>query len=163
MNEELEILDKNKQIAKLEDKLEEKNRLLNHHREVYDVKQGEITDKDQQIKELVGTKNRLVDELKELNGLHCFPKVTIVNDMLESMNADVGPDKVILISEVMFAFVKKIQKVMNSDDICLWSKSEANDWCEVSDLTELRIWEYQEIKSYAIAVGMIKEDEDLFI
>ena len=146
-----------KKIDKLKEQLKEKDRLINHHREVYDGKQGEITDKDQQIKELVGTKNRLVDELKELNGLHCFPKVTIVNDMLESMNADVGPDKVILISEVMFAFVK------DSDGIALWSKTEDNDWVEVSDLTELKVWEYQEIKSYAIAVGMIKEDEDLFI
>ena len=101
--------------------------------------------------------------MKDINDKLIEGKVSIVNDMLESMNADVGPDKVILISEVMFAFVKKIQKVMNSDDICLWSKSEANDWCEVSDLTELKVWEYQEIKSYAIAVGMITEDEDLFI
>ena len=83
--------------------------------------------------------------------------VSIVNDMLECVNADVGPDKVILISEVMFAFVN------DDGNICLWSKSEANEWVEVSDLTELKVWEYQEIKSYAVAVGMIKEDEDLFI
>ena len=115
----------------------------------------------EEAKKKIDEKDKLIakleNKLKELNGLHCFPKVTIVNDMLESMNADVGPDKVILISEVMFAFVK------DSDGIALWSKTEDNDWVEVSDLTELKVWEYQEIKSYAIAVGMIKEDEDLFI
>ena len=92
--------------------------------------------------------------------------VSIVNDMLDCVNADVGPDKVILISEVMFAFIKTEGNVVGTqkiDDIYLWSKSEDNDWCEVSDLTELKVWEYQEIKSYAVAVGMITEDEDLFI
>ena len=57
-----------------------------------------------------------VEEIKDQNVLYteCLEKeiaelkkdVSIVNDMLDCVNADVGPDKVILISEVMFAFIK---------------------------------------------------------
>ena len=80
-------------------------------------------------------------------------KVDIVNDGLDT---DITR-KVILISEIMFAFEKC------SDSISLLSKTEGTDWVDVSDLTELKVWEYQEIKSYAVAVGMITEDQDLFI
>ena len=85
--------------------------------------------------------------------------VSIVNDMLDCMNADVGPDKVILIIKVMFAFVTS----SGGTSISLLSKNEDTDWVDVSDLTELKVWEYQEIKSYDVAVGMITEDQDLFI
>ena len=130
-----------------------------------------IADLEDNVVEKTDKVAELENELEGNNVIYqmamkSIQKVSIVNDMLESMNADVGPDKVILISEVMFAFVKTEGNVLGTqkiDDICLWSKSEDNDWCEVSDLTELRIWEYQEIKSYAVAVGMIKEEEDLFI
>ena len=44
----------------------------------------------------------------------------------------------------------------------LWVWAE-DQWCQVSDLTCMRVWQYQEIKSYAVAVGMVEEDEDLFI
>ena len=155
MNEELEILDKNKQIAKLEDKLEEKNRLLNHHREVYDVKQGEITEKNKLLKE----KDLMIHAIKTDQVSY---KVDIVNDTHGEGCFPNPSCKIILISDIMFAFYKDTPS-LHGNGIVLRSKHENNDWVEVSDLTELKISEYKELKSFAIAVGMITEEQDLFI
>ena len=95
------------------------------------------------------------------------PDVSIVNDMLDCVNADVGPDKIIVIGDYKYAFVtdrngngEKVIKlwVYQQDESC-----KTGDWVEVSDLTGVYVWEYQEIKSYAVGVGMIEEDQDLFI
>ena len=86
--------------------------------------------------------------------------VTIVNDWTDMCSADIPP-KQIQISDYYYAFVH------DENGFELWIKMEnnndGNDWGGVSDLTELKIWEYQEIKSYAVAIGWIKGNQDLFI
>ena len=91
-------------------------------------------------------------------------KVSIVNDTLggDWTDADI-PKKMIKVGDYHYAFIKS-----DGDDYGLMINNDNDNisdscWGEVSDLTELRVWEYQELKSYAIAVGMIEEDEDLFI
>ena len=84
-------------------------------------------------------------------------KVDIVNNEYDGS----ATRKCINISDTLFAFTKNGAGPLES--ITLLVKSEGCDWCEASDLTELRIWEYQELKKFAVAVGMIEEDEDLFI
>ena len=100
---------------------------------------------------------QLVKERKEQKQKN---KVSIVNDWTD-MCADDVPPKQIQISDYYYAFVE------DENGYELWIKMEnnndGNDWGQVSDLTELRVWEYQEIKSYAVAIGWINEDEDLFI
>ena len=142
----------------------------------FKVKQSQkLTQKDEQLKNcdtLIGELNKKIEE-KDLI-IHAIKtdqvsyKVDIVNNWYDDScwkdTSGKYPQKMIQISEVMFAFIKDgVGDHIKLNRISLWSRAEANDWCEVSDLTELRIWEYQEIKSYAIAVGMIKEEEDLFI
>ena len=86
--------------------------------------------------------------------------VTILNDWTDMCAADIPP-KQIQISDYYYAFVH------DKNGFELWIKMEnnndGNDWGGVSDLTELKIWEYQEIKSYAVAIGWIKGNQDLFI
>ena len=92
--------------------------------------------------------------------------VSIVNDLNELMGAyerlgDVP--KQIRISDYTYAFIKDYtSKVVDGGNIALWIWAE-DEWNEVSDLTCMYVWEYQEIKSYAVAVGMITRDQDLFI
>ena len=71
--------------------------------------------------------------------------------------------KQIRISDYTYAFIKTEGNVVGTqkiDDICLWIWNE-DQWNEVSDLTGVYVFEYQELKSYAVAVGMITEEEDL--
>ena len=100
---------------------------------------------------------QLVKERKEQKQKN---KVSIVNDWTD-MCADDVPPKQIQISDYYYAFVE------DENGFELWIKMEnnndGNDWGGVSDLTELKIWEYQEIKSYAVAIGWIDEDKDIFI
>ena len=95
---------------------------------------------------------------------HC--KVSIVNDSTDMTASDIPP-KQIKVGDYHYAFVEDNEKSFDvsyeGNNICLWLQTEDVVWIEVSDLTELKVWEYQEIKSYAVAVGMIKEEEDLFI
>ena len=109
---------------------------------------------------------KLEEELKEKDLIiHAIKtdqvsyKVDIVNDWTDMTASDIPP-KQIKVSEYIYAFVDGLN---SRNDICLWIQTEDVSWMEVSDLTELKVWEYQEIKSYAVAVGMIKEEEDLFI
>ena len=82
-------------------------------------------------------------------------KVSIVNNWTDYNGVDGIPPKQIQISDYRYAFVED-----DGYGLFVWSE---NGWGQVSDLTELRVWEYQEIKSYAVAIGWINEDEDLFI
>ena len=85
--------------------------------------------------------------------------VSIVNDLTDIVGdfelLQSIPNQVI-ISDYNYAFIK------DKTGFGLWVWS-GDDWNEVSDLTMVYVFEYQEIKSYAVAIGWITEDEDLFI
>ena len=132
--------------------------------DIYDVN-------DKLIEGLEEAKIKIAELENELEGnnviykmaMKSIQKVSIVNDTLggDWTDADI-PKKMIKVGDYHYAFVK------GSGDCELWINNDNdnisdNCWGEVSDLTELRVWEYQELKSYAIAVGMVKEHEDLFI
>mgnify|MGYP003151920256 CR=1 FL=1 len=102
---------------------------------------------------------KLENELKEKDLIIHAIKTDQVKykvDIVNGIGCD-KPTKQIKIGDWCYAFIKDIA------GFALWIYNEDNEWGEVSDLTEIKVWEYQEIKSFAIAVGMIKEDEDLFI
>ena len=87
-------------------------------------------------------------------------KISIVNNNTDIMSAgdltrlgDVP--KQIIIGDYIYAFVE-------DEGLALWIFN-VDSWGEVSDLTDVPVWVYQEIKSYAVAIGWINEDEDLFI
>ena len=114
------------------------------------------------VSDLEAEVTELMDELDDKDKMIHAIKTDQVSYKVDIVNNGLDTDitrKVILISEVMFAFVTS----SGGTSISLLSKNEDTDWVDVSDLTELKVWEYQEIKSYAVAVGMITEDEDLFI
>ena len=137
-----EIVEKDKQIDKLEARIE---KYLD-----YKVKKArQITELEEELKE----KDLIIHAVKTDQVKY---KVDVVNDWTD-MCSDDTPPKQIRIGDYYYAFIK------NEYVYALMILTEDNDWVEVSDLTELKVWEYQEIKSYAVAVGMIKEDEDLFI
>ena len=164
-----DVVSLKKRIATLEARIERYLDLkVKQSQELTTVKNINIQ-KDEQLKNcdtLIGELNKKIEE-KDLI-IHAVKtdqvryKVDIVNDLFDDSSwqdtSDRHPQKQIRISDICFSFVRGINK-----NISLWSKSEANEWVEVSDLTELRIWEYQEIKSYAVGVGMIEENEDLYI
>ena len=88
-------------------------------------------------------------------------KVSIVNNNSDMMSegdltklGDVP--KQIVIGDYIYAFVD------NDEELALWIFN-VDSWVEVSDLTDVPVWVYQEIKSYAVAIGWIDEDKDLFI
>ena len=85
-------------------------------------------------------------------------KTSIVNEVNNDnwTNLCARMEKQIQISDYRYAFVKD----KDGYGLSIWLE---NNWAEVSDLTELKVWEYQKIKSYAVAIGWIKEDQDLFI
>ena len=90
---------------------------------------------------------------------HC--KVSIVNDWTD-MCADDKPPKMIKVDDWYYAFIK------DEHGYALWINDENDDlspstWGEVSDLTGVPVWVYQELKSYAVAIGWKTEDQDLFI
>ena len=62
--------------------------------------------------------------------------------------------KQIIIGDYIYAFVE-------DEGLALWIFN-VDSWVEVSDLTDVPVWVYQEIKSYAVAIGWIKENQDLF-
>ena len=87
-------------------------------------------------------------------------KISIVNNNTDMMSAgdltrlgDVP--KQIVIGDYIYAFVE-------DERLALWIFN-VDSWGEVSDLTDVPVWVYQEIKSYAVAIGWINEDKDLFI
>ena len=87
--------------------------------------------------------------------------VSIVNDWTD-MCADDKPPKMIKIDDWYYAFIK------DEHGYALWINDENDDlspntWGEVSDLTGVPVWVYQELKSYAVAIGWKTEDQDLFI
>ena len=89
--------------------------------------------------------------------------VSIVNDMLDCVNSNLGPDKIIVIGDCKYAFVTDkngngetvIKLWVYQQDVGVEDTECADNWVEVSDLTGVFVWEYQEIKSYAVGVGMI--------
>ena len=116
----------------------------------------EVMEQMYKEKEEVMKKSKLYEDVQKEGKVN---KVSIVNDWAD-MCADDVPPKQIQISDYYYAFVE------DKNGFELWVKSyndKDEDWVTVSDLTELRVWEYQEIKSYAVAIGWINEDEDLFI
>ena len=87
-------------------------------------------------------------------------KISIVNNNTDMMSAgdltrlgDVP--KQIIIGDYIYAFVE-------DEGLALWIFN-VDSWVEVSDLTDVPVWVYQEIKSYAVAIGWIKGNQDLFI
>ena len=64
--------------------------------------------------------------------------------------------KQIKISDYTYAFIKD----KAGFELWIWNEDQ---WNTVSDLTGVYVFEYQEIKSYMVAIGMITEDQDLFI
>tara|TARA_R100001594_G_scaffold24789_1_gene48633 strand:- start:21501 stop:21914 length:414 start_codon:yes stop_codon:yes gene_type:complete len=89
-------------------------------------------------------------------------KVDIINKSCVDMNDDI-PTKQIKIGDYYYAFLR------GSDGLVLLScpvglGHAEMQFTEVQDLTELKVWEYQEIKSYAVAVGMLIDmNDDIFI
>ena len=85
--------------------------------------------------------------------------VSIVNDLTDLVGdyerlQDVP--KQIRISDYTYAFIKN----KSAFGLMVWNEDQ---WNELSDLTGIYVFEYQEIKSYAVAIGWITEDQDLFI
>ena len=114
-------------------------------------------------------KSKLYEDVQKEKQWKNIYKVSIVNDWTD-MCADDVPPKQIQISDYHYAFIENgvssslsMEKLGDDNDYELWVKNNCEGWVVVSDLTELRVWEYQEIKSYAVAIGWINEDEDLFI
>ena len=85
--------------------------------------------------------------------------ISIVNELTDLMGdferiQDIP--KQIRISDYHYAFIK------DKAGFGLWIWNE-DQWNEVSDLTGVYVFEYQEIKSYAVAIGWITGKQDLFI
>ena len=134
---------------------------------------------DKLIEGLEEAKIKIAELENELEGnnviykmaMKSIQKVSIVNDML-TFDGFV-PKKQIFIGSYYYAFIqdkdcRHFRETIHSKGFTLWINNENDDisgnvWGEVSDLTELKVWEYQEIKSYAVAIGWIAEEEDLFI
>ena len=70
--------------------------------------------------------------------------------------------KQIRISDYNYAFVQNENASGRFASIGLWVWSEDN-WVEVTDLTGICVFEYKTIHKYAVAIGWIDEDKDLFI
>ena len=101
------------------------------------------------------------EEQKQMN------KVSIVNANYDMANVgdftrlqDVP--KQIRISDYNYAFVQNENASGRFASIGLWVWSEDN-WVEVTDLTGICVFEYKTIHKYAVAIGWIDEDKDLFI
>ena len=110
---------------------------------------------------LIGELNKKIKEKDKIIYAIKTEQVSYKVDIVNQYHEFGDTRKCIAISEMLFAFTKKGGGAL--DSIGLLCKSKDTDWVEVTDLTELRIWEYQELKSYAVAVGMIEENDDLFI
>ena len=110
-----------------------------------------VKEREEEVK-----KSKLYEDVQKEKQWKNIYKVSIVNDWTDTYDDDVPP-KQIQISDYYYAFVE------DKNGFELWVKNNCEDWVTVSDLTELRVWEYREIKSYAVAIGWINEDEDLFI
>ena len=82
-------------------------------------------------------------------------RVSIVNELSDCERMQDIP-KQIRISDYTYAFLKD----KGGFSLMVWS---GDDWNQVEDLTMVYVFEYQEIKSYAVAIGWITEDQDLFI
>ena len=70
--------------------------------------------------------------------------------------------KQIRISDYNYAFVQNENASGRFESIGLWVWS-GDDWVEVTDLTGIYVFEYKIIHKYAVAIGWIDEDKDLFI
>ena len=107
---------------------------------------------------------QLVKERKEEKQMN---KVSIVNANYDMANIgdftrlqDVP--KQIRISDYNYAFVQNENASGRFESIGLWVWS-GEDWVEVTDLTGIYVFEYKAIHKYAVAIGWIDEDKDLFI
>ena len=107
---------------------------------------------------------QLVKERKEEKQMN---KVSIVNANYDMANVgdftrlqDVP--KQIRISDYNYAFVQNENASGRFESIGLWVWS-GDDWVEVTDLTGIYVFEYKIIHKYAVAIGWIDEDKDLFI
>ena len=107
---------------------------------------------------------QLVKERKEEKQMN---KASIVNANYDMANVgdftrlqDVP--KQIRISDYNYAFVQNENASGRFESIGLWVWS-GDDWVEVTDLTGIYVFEYKIIHKYAVAIGWIDEDKDLFI
>ena len=107
---------------------------------------------------------QLVKERKEEKQMN---KASIVNANYDMANVgdftrlqDVP--KQIRISDYNYAFVQNENASGRFESIGLWVWS-GEDWVEVTDLTGIYVFEYKIIHKYAVAIGLIDEDKDLFI
>ena len=121
---------------------------------------------DKLIEGLEEAKER-ISELQEQNRVlinESRNDVSIVNDLTDidangtmlSFDRLQDVPKQVRISDYTYAFIK------DKTGFGLWIWNE-DDWGEVSDLTMVYMFEYQAIKSYAVAIGWITEEQDLFI
>ena len=114
-----------------------------------------------------------VEHMKDQNVLYteCLEKeiaelkkdISIVNDLTDlvcDFERMQDIPKQIRISDYTYAFIKFYKVHKAGFELWIWNEDQ---WNTVSDLTGVYVFEYQELKSYAVAVGMITEDEDLFI
>ena len=114
-------------------------------------------EKDRLIRKLT-EKQEVLSDAREL-----MLKVSIVNELTDFVGdyermQDIP--KQIRISDYTYAFIKFYKVHKAGFELWIWNEDQ---WNTVSDLTGVYVFEYQELKSYAVAVGMITEDEDLFI
>jgi hypothetical protein len=90
--------------------------------------------------------------------------VSIVNDLTDLVGdceriQDIP--KQIRINDYHYAFIKEENTSKERGfSLMVWNE---DNWNQVEDLTGVYVFEYQEIKSYAVAIGWITEDEDLYI
>ena len=84
--------------------------------------------------------------------------------ILNDLNRDNNPKKLIYSGGYLYAFVYDRNDSGNDCPIGygLWVKPadecHTNDWCEVSDLTEVSVFEYQRLKEIAIAIGWVRRN-----
>ena len=105
-------------------------------------------------------------------------RILIYDEKLSKLNygmiyARVRDGKIHMLSDwVLLEIVKDKEEATGASTFALWvyqsgvgvEDTECADyWCEVSDLTGVPVWVYQELKSYAVAIGWKTDDQDLFI
>ena len=116
----------------------------------------EVMEQMYKEKEEAMKKSKLYEDVQKEGKVNI---VSIVNDWTDTYDDDVPP-KQIQISDYYYAFVE------DKNGFELWVKSyndKDEDWVVVSDLTGIYVFEYKIIHKYAVAIGWIDEDKDLFI
>ena len=141
-----------------------------------DEKDNKILKNNKLHREHIAEKDKQIDKLKaDVQVYKQYSKhaihTSMVNDWTDMCYADI-PAKRIFINDDHYAFVKDKEEATGASTFALWVYQSgvgvedtecADDWCEVSDLTGVPVWVYQELKSYAVAIGWKTDDQDLFI